>query len=39
MHPKDNQIMMYGGFTVMMVLSFLVMFAFMNAMVDRLANV
>jgi hypothetical protein len=29
MHPKDNQITMYGRFTVMMVLSFLVMFGFM----------
>jgi uncharacterized protein (DUF305 family) len=38
MHPKD-QTMMYGRFAVMMALSFVAMFAFMYAMVDRLANV
>lgn len=39
MHSKDHQIMMYGRFAVMMVQSFFVMFAFMYAMVDRIANV
>lgn len=38
MHSKD-QTMMYGRFAAMMVLSFFVMFAFMYAMVDKLANV
>jgi uncharacterized protein (DUF305 family) len=39
MHSKDNQSLMYQRFAVMMALSFLAMFAFMYAMVDRLANV
>lgn len=38
MQPRD-QTMMYGRFAVMMALSFVAMFAFMYAMVDRLANV
>jgi hypothetical protein len=39
MHPSDNQTMMYRRFAIMIVLSFILMFGFMYAMVDRLANV
>lgn len=39
MHPKEHKQKHYMHFAVMMALSFLVMFAFMYAMVDRLANV
>lgn len=39
MRPKEQKHMHYMHFAVMMALSFLVMFAFMYAMVDRLANV
>jgi hypothetical protein len=39
MHESDNKTMMYRRFAVMMALSFLLMFGFMYAMVDRLANV
>ena len=39
MHPNNHKTMMYGRFAVMMALSFVLMFAFMYAMVDRLANV
>lgn len=39
MHASDNQTMMYRRFAVMIALSFLLMFGFMYAMVDRLANV
>lgn len=39
MRPKEQKHMHYMQFAVMMALSFLVMFAFMYAMVDRLANV
>jgi uncharacterized protein (DUF305 family) len=36
---SDDQTMMYKRFAVMMGLSFILMFGFMYAMVDRLANV
>ena len=36
---SGNQSMMYRRFAIMMVLSFMLMFGFMYAMVDRLANV
>jgi hypothetical protein len=36
---SGNQSMMYRRFAIMMVLSFILMFGFMYAMVDRLANV
>jgi len=39
MQSKNHETMMYGRFAGMMALSFLAMFAFMYAMVDRLANV
>lgn len=39
MQSKDHQIIVYGRFAVMMMLSFFVMFTFMYAMVDKLANV
>ena len=38
MRSEKHDTMMYGRFAVMLALSFLVMFAFMYAMVDRLAN-
>ncbi len=39
MQPSDHKTAMYRRFAVMMVLSFALMFAFMYAMVDSLANV